>query len=473
MVGEKMKNIKLMDVVKAVYAIDYTAPNRDIEMNNVEFDSRKITPDSLFVPLTSGQTDGHDYIQKAIENGATATFWSKDPTEAPSDKIACIFVDDTLDAMQRLAKYYREILDPIVIGITGSNGKTTTKDMTANALTAKYHVHKTQGNYNNEIGLPYTLLQMPETTEVVVCEMGMSNFGEIKALSEIAQPDIAVITLIGESHLEFLGSRAGIAKAKLEILSGLKESGLFIYPGDEPLIQSEMPELNKAIDTLSIGFNETSDVYAKELIEEQSKTYFRTNLDENVLCMIPVMGAYNVSNALIALSIAKSINVPIEQAIFQLSQFKLTANRLEWLKTKNGAQLLNDAYNASPTSMRAVLQAFSTLQINEKGRKIAVLGDIRELGPHSEQFHREIANDIETDKIDVVYLFGEKMQYLYEELKERYDDTHLIYEPENHQKLIESLEKTVKPDDLVLVKSSFGVDLLKVVTELTNKETQS
>ncbi|MBA5729801.1 UDP-N-acetylmuramoyl-tripeptide--D-alanyl-D-alanine ligase [Aerococcaceae bacterium INB8] len=468
-----MKNIKLMDVVKAVHAIDYTAENRDIEINNVEFDSRQITPGSLFVPLTSGKTDGHEYIQKAIENGAIATFWSKDQAEAPSEQIACIFVDDTLEAMQALAKYYRDILDPIVIGITGSNGKTTTKDMTANALMAKYQVHKTQGNYNNEIGLPYTLLQMPETTEVVVCEMGMSGFGEIKALSEIAQPDIAVITLIGESHLEFLGSRAGIAQAKLEILSGLKESGLFIYPGDEPLIQSEMPELNKSIDTLSIGFDETSDVYAKELIEEQSKTYFKTNLDENVLCMIPVMGAYNVSNALIALSIAKSINVPIEQAIFQLSQFKLTANRLEWLEMKNGAQLLNDAYNASPTSMRAVLQAYSTLQTKENGRKIAVLGDIRELGPHSEQFHREIVKDIDPQNIDVVYLFGEQMQYLYEELKEVYDDTHLIYEPESHQKLIEQLENTVTSEDMVLVKSSFGVDLLKVVTHLTSKETQS
>ena len=234
-----------------------------------------------------------------------------------------------------------------------------------------------------------------------------------------------------------------------------------------------MPELNKSIDTLSIGFDETSDVYAKELIEEQSKTYFKTNLDENVLCMIPVMGAYNVSNALIALSIAKSINVPIEQAIFQLSQFKLTANRLEWLEMKNGAQLLNDAYNASPTSMRAVLQAYSTLQTKQNGRKIAVLGDIRELGPHSEQFHREIAKDIDLQNIDVVYLFGEQMQYLYEELKEVYDDTHLIYEPESHQILIEQLENTVTSEDMVLVKSSFGVDLLKIVTHLTSKETQS
>ncbi|XJS10774.1 UDP-N-acetylmuramoyl-tripeptide--D-alanyl-D-alanine ligase [Aerococcaceae bacterium WGS1372] len=469
-----MKKIKLMDIVKAVYAIDYTAANRDIEIDSVEFDSRKIQDGSLFIPLTGGTTDGHDYIQQAISNGATATLWSKDPSLAPTDEIATIFVDDTLEAMQALAKYYRESLDPIVIGITGSNGKTTTKDMTANVLKAKYHVYKTQGNYNNEIGLPYTLLQMPEETEVVVCEMGMSDFGEIEALSNIAQPDIAAITLIGESHLEYLKSRAGIAKAKLEILSGLKESGLFIYPGSEPLILSEMPDLNKSIDTLSFGFDETSDVYAKELIEEQNKTYFKTNLDENVLCMIPVMGAYNVSNALIALSIAKSLKVPMEQAIFQLAQFELTANRLEWLKTKNGAQLLNDAYNASPTSMSAVLYAFSKIGLpSSQGRRIAVLGDIRELGPDSENYHRQLKDDIHPDNIDCVFLFGDQMQYLYEELQTRYNDTNLIYEVDNHQKLIENLEKTIQPEDIILVKSSFGVDLLKVVSELTDKEIQA
>lgn len=469
-----MKKIKLMDIVKAVYAIDYTATNREIEIDSVEFDSRKIQASSLFIPLTGGTTDGHDYIQQAIKNGATATLWSKDPSLAPTDQIATIFVDDTLEAMQALAKYYRETLDPIVIGITGSNGKTTTKDMTANVLKAKYHVHKTQGNYNNEIGLPYTLLKMPEETEVVVCEMGMSDFGEIEVLSKIAQPDIAAITLIGESHLEYLKSRAGIAQAKLEILSGLKEAGLFIYPGAEPLILSEMPDMNKSTETLSFGFDETSDVYAKELIEEQNKTYFKTNLDENVLCMIPVMGAYNVSNALIALSIAKSLNVPMEQAIFQLAQFELTANRLEWLNTKNGAQLLNDAYNASPTSMSAVLYAFSKIGLtSEKGRRIAVLGDIRELGPDSADYHRQLKEDIHPDQIDQVFLFGDQMQYLYKELQSLYHDKNLIYEANNHQKLIQMLEKTIQAEDIVLVKSSFGVDLLKVVTALTEKPTQA
>ncbi|MCW6680080.1 UDP-N-acetylmuramoyl-tripeptide--D-alanyl-D-alanine ligase [Aerococcaceae bacterium NML130460] len=461
-----MKPIKLMDVVKHVYAIDYTAKNRNILVENVEFDSRKITQNSLFVPLVGGATDGHDYIQQAIANGAIATLWSADPALAPSDDIAVIFVDDTLEAFQKLANYYRHLIDPIVVGITGSNGKTTTKDMTAMTLTAKYRVHKTEGNYNNEIGLPYTLLKMPADTQVCVCEMGMSGFGEIKLLSEIAQPDIAAITLIGESHLEHLGTRAGIAQAKLEILHGLTENGVFIYPGNEPLIESEMPEVERMMYLRSFGFNPDCDVYAYDLVEEQNQTFFKTNVDNNVTCVIPVLGAYNVSNALIALSVAEVLDVPMEQAIFTLSQFKLTANRLEWLKTHHGADLLNDAYNASPTSMRAVLQTFSTL---DASRKIAVLGDIRELGENSAQFHSELSASLDPSKIEKVYLFGTKMRALYDTLQTKYSAEHLFYEESNHERLIEALNQDVRSTDMVLVKSSFGTDLLKVVETLRRK----
>ena len=312
-----------MDVVKHVHAIDYTAKDRTISISNVEFDSRKITPGSLFVPL-QGATDGHDYVEKAIEMGAVATFWSKEESAAPSDRIAIILVDDTLKALQDLAHYYRQVINPIVIGITGSNGKTTTKDMTASTLSAKYRVHKTQGNYNNEIGVPYTLLKMPEDTQVCVTEMGMSGFGEIEVLSKIAEPNIAAITLIGESHLEFLGSRKGIAQAKMEILDGLKPDGLFVYPGNEPLISELLDEKAPTIQISSFGFDSSYDVYAYDLVEEQNKTFFKTNVDSNIVSTIPVIGAYNVSNALIALTIAKHLEIPMEQAIFQLTDRKST-----------------------------------------------------------------------------------------------------------------------------------------------------
>ncbi|MDO4432533.1 MAG: UDP-N-acetylmuramoyl-tripeptide--D-alanyl-D-alanine ligase [Aerococcaceae bacterium] len=462
-----MKALSLMEIVKAAYAIDYTAKDRTILIENVEFDSRKVTKGSLFVPLVGGTTDGHDYIEQAIANGAVATLWSKAAETAPSDQIATVFVDDTLESFQKIAHYYRNVINPVVIGITGSNGKTTTKDMTATTLTAKYRVHKTEGNYNNEIGLPYTLLKMPEDTQVCVCEMGMSGFDEIRLLSEIAQPDIAAITLIGESHLEHLGSRAGIAKAKLEILYGLKENGIFIFPGNEPLIEQEMPEIERAIYMRSFGFDETSDVYAYDLVEEQNQTFFKTNVDANVTCMIPVLGAYNVSNALIALSIAEVLDVPMEQAIFKLSQFQLTANRLEWLKMPNGADVLNDAYNASPTSMKAVLATLSNLQT--ASRKIAVLGDIRELGETSAALHAELAQSLQPEQIERVYLFGEEMSVLYEALLQKYDATQLFYEATEHDVLIQALQQDIQPTDMVLVKSSFGTDLLRVVKVLVTQ----
>ena len=468
-----MKAITIAQILEAVKHSEYQGVNKEITITQVEFDSRKVQNQTLFVPLTGGTTDGHTYIETAIEQGATVTFWQNHHhLPAPIDKIAVIYVDDTLKAFQELAHYYRHLVNPIVIGITGSNGKTTTKDMTANVLAAKYRVHKTQGNYNNEIGVPYTVLQMPENTEVLVCEMGMSGFGEIAELSRMVEPNIAVITLIGESHLEHLGSREGIARAKLEILEGIQTDAILVYPQAEPLIQQEWPQDVKITQGISIGFTEAADIYAYDLIEEQSKTYFRTNLVPSVLCMIPVMGAYNVSNALLALTVANHLGVPTEQAIFQLAQFQLTANRLEWLKTTKGAQLLNDAYNASPTSMRSVIQTFSDLTIKDDQKKSLLIGDIRELGVESEAMHRSLADDIHPDKVTNVYLFGTEMRYLYEALKEKFDAEHLFYEASDHQKVIQRLENALNEKDLILVKSSFGTDLLSIVSALTGVKTK-
>lgn len=464
-----MRSIALMDVVKHVGAIDYTAEDRTISVTSVEFDSRRVSKGSLFVPLVGGQTDGHDYIQSAIDAGAVAALWSKDETLAPSNQIAIVLVDDTLKALQDLAHYYRQLINPIVIGITGSNGKTTTKDMVAHVLKAKYRVHKTQGNYNNEIGLPYTLLTMSEDTQVAVCEMGMSGFGEIELLSRIANPDIVAITLVGESHLEHLKTRTGIAQAKMEILYGLKPDGVFIYPYNEPLLAPDNHPV-KVKNTIKFGLSPDCDVYAYDIVEEVNKTYFRTNLDPNVICTIPILGAYNVSNALIALAVAKQLEEPIEQAIFQLGQFELTENRLQWLTTPKGIHLLNDAYNASPTSLKAVLNTFKQLQRIQSGRKIAVLGDVLELGEDSWKYHADLSESIDSNHFDRVYLFGEQMHHLYTALQDQFDVDRLFYEPSDYQVLIEQLQNDLQADDMVVIKSSFGMNLLSVVAALMGKE---
>lgn len=456
-----MKPMRIIDIVKAVQAIDYSSPNRFAEIDSVVFDSRKASPHSLFVPL-KGETDGHDYIQSAIANGATAALWSRPEAEAPAD-IAIILVDDTLEALQKLSKSYLKMIHPKVVAITGSNGKTTTKDMTAAVLSARFNVHKTEGNYNNEIGLPITILSMPEDTEILVLEMGMSSFGEISLLSHIAEPDVAAITLIGESHLEYLGSRRNIAKAKLEILEGLNPEGLFIYPIDEPLIREEMP-IDRSYRKVTFGIDSAATVFAYSIQSGKEKTTFHVNLDADTRLEIPVLGNYNVQNALIAVTIAGHFGLSLKDIKDSLAQFKLTADRTQWLSGLNDSQILNDAYNASPTAMRAVLDAFAELP--REGRKIVLLGDIRELGDQSAELHASIAPSFTQKSFDEVYLFGKEMAALFQELQPLFPKEQLHYYPENKDLLTKDLSEQLRKNDQILIKASFGTDLLSVVRKL-------
>src|SRR5699024_10419087 len=222
----------------------------DQRITALEFDSRKIKKGNLFVPL-QGQRDGHEFIQQAQDNGAVATLWSRQDLTPPKDLIV-FNVTDTKKAFQKIAAYYRNKLNPKVVAITGSNGKTTTKDMTAAVLAQKYQTYKTQGNYNNELGLPYTILHMPDTTEVLVLEMGMDHAGDLTLLSAIGQPDVAAITLIGEAHIESLGSRAGIAQGKMEITKGLKKDGSLFVPAEEALLEPLVEKIQQKVRTFGL-----------------------------------------------------------------------------------------------------------------------------------------------------------------------------------------------------------------------------
>ena len=222
------------------------------EINGVTTDSRLVEVGNLFFPLVGDTFNGHEFVDKAIELGAAAVIW-KEKEPNPPQQVPVIFVKDTLVALQDLAEAYLKQLNPKVVGITGSNGKTTTKDMVAAVLETTYKVHKTKGNFNNHIGLPLTILSMEENTEIAVLEMGMSGKGEIELLSKIAKPDVAVITNIGEAHLMDLGSREEIASAKLEIVKGLKENGRLIYHGDEPLLLERVPSLSFSSVTFGEG----------------------------------------------------------------------------------------------------------------------------------------------------------------------------------------------------------------------------
>ncbi len=425
------------------------------EISSVEFDSRKIEKDGLFVPLP-GTRDGHDFVHAAKENGAIATLWQKERANVPSDLVV-LPVEDVTQAFQIIAQYYKQKIAPKTVAITGSNGKTTTKDMTASVLAQKYRTYKTQGNYNNDLGVPYTMLHMPDDTEVLILEMGMDHAGEIHFLSQLGQPDVAAITLIGEAHLENLGSRKNIAKAKMEIVDGLAKEGILFVPADEDLLIDLIAPISQKVQTFGLG---QGDLQAEIVNETSESTKFEIN---DASFIIPVLGGYNVKNALIAYGIGRYFGLSMEQIKNGLAQVELTKNRTQWLQAKNGAKLLSDVYNANPTAMRLVLESFGRLTL--PGRRIAVLADMLELGPDSSAMHASMAEAI-VGFYDFVYLYGEQMQALANRLTEL-NVPHAYFIPAQRQAFLEQVQKEIQPTDSVILKGSNGMQLSELVALLT------
>lgn len=454
--GIKKMKLTLGEIAQALHTKITNPKWEKIAITAAEFNSRKIESGGLFVPL-KGARDGHDFLAAAKTNGAAATLWSR--PEAPA--LPYLQVADPLAAFQKLAKYYLQKIQPTVIAITGSNGKTTTKDLSAAVLGSRFKTWKTQGNYNNNVGMPYTILHAPEDTEKLVLEMGMDHFGEIDFLSRLAAPDIAAITLIGESHLEFFGERRGIAQAKMEIVNGLKEDGLLIVPGDEPLLAELLRPVTQEVVQFGMG---DEMLHARVVEKEKDGIRFTLNFLPGEF-WIPIPGEYNVKNALIAAFIGKRSGVPVEKIRQALQNPPLTADRTEWLH-RGGIDILSDVYNANPTAMKLVLDNFQTLET--KGKRVAVLGDMLELGSQGGALHQEIAEHLAPDKINEVFLYGTLMAELAAALKTRYPAGKVHYFSTNDQAaLIKSVEKALAPGDMVVVKASHGMHLENVIAALT------
>ncbi|HZG71770.1 MAG TPA: UDP-N-acetylmuramoyl-tripeptide--D-alanyl-D-alanine ligase [Chondromyces sp.] len=436
----------------------------DYKINGVAIDSRKVANGELFVPLKGEQTDGHRFVEKAIEQGAGAALWQKDVPNPP-EGMPVLIVHDTLEALQQLAKAYRDELNLKVVGVTGSNGKTTTKDMIASLLGLKYKVQKTEGNYNNHIGLPLTILSIEEETEAAVLEMGMSGRGEIDLLTRIASPEVAVITNIGESHLQDLGSREGIAEAKLEIVNGLKHGGTLIYHGDEPLL-SERIERMEGLVTKTFGLSKMNDVYPISIQPAENGSFFQVNVLEKNL-FLPVLGRHNILNALAAMSVAYTLGVPFEKMSEGLEAIELTKMRMELTEGMKGIKIINDAYNASPTSTRAAIELVSQMPGFE--RKIVVLGDMLELGPDEETFHFDVGREIDSNYIDHVFTYGRLGSAIAKGAKAAMPHER-VHAFSDKQELIKELMSLLSGGELVLVKASRGMRLEEVVESLTTGE---
>ena len=450
--------LDLYEIAEVLSAKNDVTQFENVVLRNAEFDSRLIESGDLFVPL-KGARDGHDFIATAFAQGAATTL-----SERPVAEGAYILVDDVLTAFQRLAQYYLEKMQVDVLAVTGSNGKTTTKDMLAQLLATTYKTYKTQGNYNNEIGLPYTVLHMPKDTEKLVLEMGQDHLGDIHLLSELAKPKTGIVTLVGEAHLEFFGSRAEIAQGKMQIADGLRKDGLLIVPADKT-VNEFLPE-----DCKLVRFGPDADIFLTRLEERKDSLSFDCNFLEQRIDL-PVTGKYNATNAMIAAYAALQEGVSEEAIAQAFSELELTRNRTEWKKAGNGADILSDVYNANPTAMRLILETFSTIPANPGGRKLAVLADMKELGADSKSMHGSMITSLNPEIVTDLFLYGLDMEALYDYAKEIYPPGKVHYfikndEKDQFEQLTKAVRESLTSADQILLKGSNSMNLAKLVEDL-------
>ena len=455
-------NLTLHEVAGVLAARNDISQFEDVALTKPEFDSRLIGPGDLFVPL-KGARDGHDFIETAFENGAVATLSEKEVEGHPY-----LLVDDVLAAFQKLAQYVLEKSHVDVLAVTGSNGKTTTKDMLAQLLSTTYKTYKTQGNYNNEIGLPYTVLHMPGGTEKLVLEMGQDHLGDIHLLSEIAHPKAAIVTLIGEAHLEFFKDRKEIAKGKLQIADGMPAGGLLLVPAD-PIVEDFLPSQQELV-----RFGEGANISITKLEERKDSLTFEANFLSDAIDL-PVTGKYNATNAMIAAYVALKEGISEEAIRASFKGLELTKNRTEWKKASNGADILSDVYNANPTAMRLILETFSTIPTNPNGRKLAVLADMKELGEQSIDLHNQMILSLSPDVLDTVIFYGQDIAGLAQLASQMFPLGHVYYfkktaEEDQFEDLVKQVKESLKEQDQILIKGSNSMNLAKLVEELENGE---
>ncbi len=371
--------------------------DKSTPITSVERDSRQIKDGSLFLAIKGERVDGHDYIEKCFESGAVCAICEKAPENASKPYI---LVDSTLEAVKKIAKAYREKFDIPVVGVSGSVGKTSTKEMLYAVLSQKYKTHKTQGNLNNELGVPLTLLAMPEDTQAAVIEMGISDFGEMTRLSEMVQPDICVLTIIGCCHLENLGDRDGVLKAKTEMFAHAKDNASYILNGDDDKLGS-IDDVNGKR-PIFFGFDSKNPYYA-ENVENNADGKISCTLcfdDKELDVTIPAIGSYMVSNALAAVATGRLLGLSDEQLVSGVQAYKTVGSRANVVNTDR-IRIIDDCYNANPTSVKASLD---TLE-NFTGRKVAILGDMKELGAEELSLHFETGKYAK-EKADLVIAVG-------------------------------------------------------------------
>ena len=433
--------------------------NENRTFNDVNTDTRKIEKNNIFIALNGENFNGNKYAKDALEKGASIVIVDEviEDIQSLNGLGIVIKVKNTYDALLDLAHYYRTKLGIKVVGVTGSTGKTSTKDLVAAFLSEKYKVFKTKGNFNNEVGLPLMIFQLDSTYDVAVLELGMSDLGEIHRLAKCSRPDIALITNIGLSHLENLKTRENILKAKMEITDFFTNENVLIVNAEDDYLPNVESDSYKVIKT---GYDEKYLFSAKDVELSNKETSFTLVSNEGEYRFdIPMVGAHNVLNALLGIAACRELNVSYEDMIKGLDSLEATSMRLQFIE-KDKFTIINDCYNASPDSMKAALDVLNN--IDAKGRKIAVLGDMNELGSASDEAHREVGKYAK-DRADILISTGKQ--------KENYKigfekDSAKLYN--SKEELIDNIKNIVKEGDVIIVKASRGVKFEEIVKALEN-----
>ena len=453
--------IRVKDIIKVCNGKLLTGDENTI-CENFSKDTRTIEPNDIYVGIKGENFDGNTLYEQAFEKGAKACLLqgieiSDEELKKYNDKVI-IIVDDTIKALQKIASYKRDLYNIPVIAITGSVGKTSTKDIIASVVGEQYKVLKTQGNMNNHIGLPLTILGL-KNHEALVVEMGMSNLGEISVLSKIAKPNIAVITNVGTAHIGNLGSRENILKAKLEILDGLKEDGTLIINNDNDLLHNWNEKNTNSIKVITYGIENKSKYNACDIKYFENSSEFIIEIDSKLgeKIVVPIGGNHFVYNALSAAAVGEELKIPFNKIKEGIEKFELTKSRMELIKLKNGATLINDCYNANYDSMKAAIEYLSKVTAK---RKIAILGDMLELGEYSEELHRKVGEEVSKNNIDILVTVGEMGKVISNSVANKETK---IYCCESTNEVVKMMQELIESGDIILVKASNGMKFNTII----------
>lgn len=462
-----MREIKVKDIVEICDG-ELLVGNKDTVLENFKKDTREVEQGNTYVGIKGENFNGSDFFEKAFEAGASACIVqdieiSENILEKYNDKVI-IKVKDCIEALQKIARYKREGYDIPVIGITGSVGKTSTKDIIASVMAQKYKVVKTEGNYNNHIGVPLTILRLKDHNAAVV-EMGMNHLGEISKLTNIAKPTMSVITNVGTSHIGELGSRENILKAKLEILEGMKEDAPLAINNDNDMLHNwYMVNKNKR-KILTFGIENESDIMAKNIVASDDGSKFTVNIEgKDYDVEINVGGKHFIINSLCAICVGLQNNIEIEKIIEGIKEFKLTKRRMEIRDGIKDSKVINDSYNASYDSMKAAIEYLGEIKAN---KKIAVLGDMLELGSYEKELHEKVGEEVYKNKIDILVTVGERAKYIANKAKELGMCEDKIFVFDTKDEAVGLLKNIIEENDYILVKASNSMKFDEIVNKIT------